>query len=46
MRTVMMDVGSRPRPVLEFVDPDRPERRIWGVSAAILFNLKQRLEHT
>ena len=46
MRSVVMDIRGRPRPVLEFVDPETPERRIWGVSAAILFNLRQRLEHT
>lgn len=46
MRSIVMDVRGRPRPVLEFVDPETPERRIWGVSAAILFNLRQRLENT
>ncbi|MCA1713922.1 MAG: CoA pyrophosphatase [Gammaproteobacteria bacterium] len=35
--------GGRPRPVLEFVDRGIPEQRIWGATASILFNLRQRL---
>jgi 8-oxo-dGTP pyrophosphatase MutT (NUDIX family) len=46
MRTITVDVRGRPRQVLEFVDPETPERRIWGASAAILYNLRQRLEHS
>jgi len=40
-----IEVRGRPRMVLEFVNPMSPERRIWGVTASILHNLRQRLEH-
>ena len=40
-----IDVRGRPRRVLEFVNPISPERRIWGATASILHNLRQRLEH-
>ncbi len=33
-----------PRSVLEFVESDASGRRIWGASASILLNLRQRLE--
>ena len=35
---------GRPRAVLEFVNPDNPDRRIWGATASILHNLRQRME--
>lgn len=35
---------GRPRVVLEFVNPDDPGRRIWGATASILHNLRQRME--
>ena len=39
-----IQLGGRPRSVLEFVDRGRPGQRIWGASASILLNLRQRLE--
>lgn len=39
-----LEVRGRPRTVLEFVNPMSPERRIWGATASILHNLRQRLE--
>jgi 8-oxo-dGTP pyrophosphatase MutT (NUDIX family) len=39
-----VEVRGRPRTVLEFVDRGIPGQRIWGVTASILFNLRQRLE--
>ena len=41
LRQVEMDYRGRPRVVLEY---DWPGQRIWGATAAILFNLRQRLE--
>ena len=38
-----VDFGGRPRRVLEFVDRGEPGRRIWGATASILFNLRERL---
>lgn len=38
-----VEFGGRPRRVLEFVDTGEPLRRIWGVTASILFNLRERL---
>lgn len=35
---------GRPRTVLEFVNPVSPERRIWGATASILHNLRERME--
>ena len=35
--------GGRPRRVLEFVDRGNPRQRIWGATAAILFNLRERI---
>jgi 8-oxo-dGTP pyrophosphatase MutT (NUDIX family) len=46
LRRIRMDIGGRPRSVLEFVDPDTSGRRIWGVSASILLNLRERMENT
>jgi len=34
---------GRPREVLEFVDRGNPRQRIWGATASILFNLRERL---
>ncbi|HSR64917.1 MAG TPA: CoA pyrophosphatase [Xanthomonadaceae bacterium] len=39
-----VDWRGRPRVVLEFVNPDNPQRRIWGATASILHNLRQRME--
>lgn len=38
-----VEFGGRPRRVLEFVDRGEPLRRIWGATASILFNLRERL---
>ena len=38
-----IEFGGRPRRVLEFVDRGEPRRRIWGATASILFNLRERL---
>ena len=46
LRRISVDIGGRPRSVLEFVDRDAGGRRIWGVSASILLNLRQRMENT
>lgn len=35
--------GGRPRRVLEFVDRGNPHQRIWGATASILFNLRERI---
>jgi 8-oxo-dGTP pyrophosphatase MutT (NUDIX family) len=35
--------GGRPRRVLEFVDRGDPKQRIWGATASILFNLRERI---
>ena len=40
---VQVTYAGRPRPVLEFVDRGIPEQRIWGATASILFNLRERL---
>ena len=39
-----IELRGRPRTILEFVNPVSPERRIWGATASILHNLRQRLE--
>ena len=39
-----IDWHGRPRTVLEFVNPEEPGRRIWGATASILHNLRQRME--
>jgi len=45
LRRVPLDWGGKPRMVLEFGDHDgEPARRIWGATASILLNLRQRLE--
>lgn len=43
LAAIEIDFGGRPRRVLEFVDRGEPLRRIWGVTASILFNLRERL---
>lgn len=40
-----IDAGGRPRTVLEFVDRGMSEQRIWGATASILFNLRERLRN-
>jgi 8-oxo-dGTP pyrophosphatase MutT (NUDIX family) len=44
LRSVQLDWRGRPRTVLEFVDRGVPGQRIWGATASILFNLRQRME--
>ena len=44
LRRICIEAGGRSRSVLEYVDRGIPGQRIWGVSAAILYNLRQRLE--
>ena len=44
LRSIGMDYRGRVRHVLEFERAPRvPQHRIWGVTAAILFNLRERL---
>jgi 8-oxo-dGTP pyrophosphatase MutT (NUDIX family) len=45
LRSVELDWRGRPRTVLEFVDRGMPGQRIWGATASILFNLRQRLDN-
>ncbi|KGQ19808.1 putative nudix hydrolase YeaB [Lysobacter dokdonensis DS-58] len=35
--------GGRPRQVFEFVDRGNPGQRIWGATASILYNLRERI---
>ncbi len=44
LHSFQLDLGGRPRSVMQFVDRGDASRRIWGASASILFNLRQRLE--
>lgn len=45
LQSIAMDYRGRRRDVLEFARPPAaPGRRIWGATASILFNLRQRLE--
>ncbi len=44
LHSFQLDLGGRSRSVLQFVDRGDATRRIWGASASILFNLRQRLE--
>ena len=47
LRRVSLDWRGRARTVLEFTGHDgQPARRIWGATASILLNLRQRLEQT
>lgn len=41
LRSVALELKGRPRTVLEY---DWAEQRIWGATAAILYNLRRRLE--
>lgn len=38
-----IEVRGRPRRVLEFVDRGDPRQRIWGATASILLNLRERI---
>lgn len=45
LRELRIEFGGRPRPVLEYAPyPGAPGQRIWGVTASILYNLRNRLE--
>lgn len=44
LRRVAFDWKGRPRQVLEYVDHGVQGPRIWGATASILYNLRQRLE--
>lgn len=46
LRSVPLDERGRPRTVLEFVDRGIARQRIWGATASILLNLRERLERT
>jgi 8-oxo-dGTP pyrophosphatase MutT (NUDIX family) len=46
LQEILVELRGRSRRVLEYLDPVHPGQRIWGVSASILFNLRQRLEAT
>lgn len=46
LERIDMDYRGRVRHVLQFRRPPQaPEQRIWGVTASILFNLRERLAH-
>lgn len=45
LRHKRIDWRGRPREVLEYVADDRHRQRIWGATASILYNLRQRLEN-
>jgi 8-oxo-dGTP pyrophosphatase MutT (NUDIX family) len=42
-REIIAPQDRRPRKVLEFVETKDPRRRIWGVTASILLNLRERI---
>lgn len=44
LRRVALQWQGRERTVLEFADRGQPRLRIWGATASILLNLRQRLE--
>jgi 8-oxo-dGTP pyrophosphatase MutT (NUDIX family) len=44
LERIALDVGGRSRSVLQFAQEGTRGQRIWGASASILFNLRQRLE--
>ncbi len=45
LRRLDIEFAGRVRHVLEFSpSPSAPEQRIWGVTASILYNLRQRLD--
>lgn len=41
-----IDIGGRTRHVLSFDEALSPGRRIWGVTASILYNLRERIQST
>ena len=43
LATLELDHAGRPRRVLEFVNRDGPRRRIWGATASVLYNLRERM---
>jgi 8-oxo-dGTP pyrophosphatase MutT (NUDIX family) len=43
LRSVAIDWRGRARTVLEYDDRGQPRQRIWGATASILLNLRQRL---
>lgn len=46
LRRLEVEYAGRRREVLEFRrDPERAPHRIWGVTASILYNLRERLAH-
>jgi hypothetical protein len=45
LQRIAIDYRGRNREVLEFLRPPAaPSQRIWGATASILFNLRERLE--
>jgi hypothetical protein len=42
-REVILPQDGRPRRVLEFVERGEPRQRIWGATASILLNLRDRI---
>lgn len=46
LERIRIDFQGRPRSVLEFVDRGIAGQRIWGATASILFNLRERLRRT
>jgi 8-oxo-dGTP pyrophosphatase MutT (NUDIX family) len=44
LQRIAIEIGGRSRSVLQFAERSIPGQRIWGASASILFNLRQRLE--
>jgi hypothetical protein len=42
-RDIIAPQDGRPRRVLEFVDRGEPRQRIWGATASILLNLRDRI---
>lgn len=46
LQSIRIDWRGQPRSVLQYADDVHPGQRIWGVSASILFNLRQRLEQS
>lgn len=45
LRSIPIQWRGRARQVLEFVDTGIPGQRVWGATASILYNLRQRLEN-
>ena len=44
LQRIAIDLGGRSRSVFQFVERGTSGQRIWGASASILFNLRERLE--